>query len=88
MKRNERTLFEFKVDNIGIGRHVNLENDQIQRAEDAGEMYLEFQVECLIFMPSGMTLFKKVDYARLSPWSDMSDDPCPFPMWGCGCKSN
>jgi hypothetical protein len=44
----ECTLFDFNIDNIDIGRHVNLENDQIRRAEDAGAMYLESRVECLM----------------------------------------
>lgn len=31
-----------------------------------------------------MTLFKKVDYARLSLWCDMSDDPCHNVSLLCG----
>lgn len=44
------TLFGFQVNDFDSEGHVNLENDKIRRAEDAGEMYLGFRVACLIFM--------------------------------------
>lgn len=50
LQDEECTLFDFNVNNIDIGRYVNLENDQIRRAEDAGAMYLESRVECLMLM--------------------------------------
>lgn len=35
-------------------------------------------------MPSEITLFEKVDYARLSPRNDTSDDPCHIVILLCG----
>jgi hypothetical protein len=34
-------------------------------------------------LSSGITLLKKVDYARLGSGVKMSDDPCHSAMWGC-----
>jgi len=46
-RSDECTLFDFQVNAFDIEGHLNPENDQIQRAEDAGEIHLQFQIEYL-----------------------------------------